>query len=143
MRYVARTGPRTYSRENSSGCIGHGGLTESGDRIPHVALDGKGDDFEDEFMMHYPIVYNHAVRELIDQLKQVPPLTKELEYELAIHLRDRGDLDAADSLITANLENVVWIAMDYAGYGLPLEDTVQEGIIGLMIAVWIPFLKSV
>ncbi|MGD0821512.1 MAG: sigma factor [Desulfomonilia bacterium] len=86
-------------------------------------------------MMYYPIVYNHAVRELIDQFKQVPALTKEEEYKLAVHMRDQGDPDAADSLITANLENVVWIAMDYAGYGLPLEDTVQEGIIGLMIAV--------
>ena len=31
--------------------------------------------------------------------------------------------------------NVVRIAMDYAGYGLPLEDIVQEGTIGLMVAV--------
>ena len=86
-------------------------------------------------MMHCPIVYNNAVSELIDKFKQVPPLTKEEEYELAVNLMDQGDLDAADSLITANLKNVVRIAMDYAGYGLPLEDTVQEGIIGLMIAV--------
>ena len=108
---------------------------ESGDSNPRVAIDGKGDDFEDEFMMHSPIVYNHAVGELIDQFKQVPALTKEEEYKLAVHLRDQGDLEAADSLITANLKNVVWIAMDYSGYGLPLDDTVQEGIIGLMIAV--------
>jgi RNA polymerase sigma-32 factor len=86
-------------------------------------------------MMHCPIVYNNVVCELIDQFKQVPHLTKEEEFELAVNLMDQGDLDAADSLITANLKNVVWIAMDYAGYGLPLEDTVQEGIIGLMIAV--------
>jgi RNA polymerase sigma-32 factor len=86
-------------------------------------------------MMHCPIVYNNVVSELIDQFKQVPPLTKEEEFELAVNLMDQGDLDAADSLITANLKNVVWIAMDYAGYGLPLEDTVQEGILGLMIAV--------
>jgi RNA polymerase sigma-32 factor len=86
-------------------------------------------------MMNYPAIHNHAVSELIDQFKQVPPLTKEEEFELAVNLMDQGNLDAADSLITANLKNVVWIAMNYAGYGLPLEDTVQEGIIGLMIAV--------
>jgi RNA polymerase sigma-32 factor len=91
--------------------------------------------YEDEFMMHYPVKYNHAVGKLIYQFKQVLPLTKEEEYELAVRLKDQGDLEAADSLITSNLKNVVWIAMDYAGYGLPLEDTVQEGIIGLMIAV--------
>lgn len=37
--------------------------------------------------------------------------------------------------MTSNLRNVVRIAMDYAGYGLPLEDIVQEGTIGLMVAV--------
>lgn len=86
-------------------------------------------------MMHHPIAYYHAVGELIDQFTQVPPLTKEEEHELAVRLRDRGDLEAADSLIADNLKNVVWIAMDYSGYGLPLEDTVQEGITGLIIAV--------
>ena len=86
-------------------------------------------------MVHYPITYNRAVGNLIDQCKHVSPLTKEEEHELSVRLKDKGDLDAAEGLITANLKYVVWIAMDYAGYGLPLEDIVQEGIIGLMIAV--------
>jgi len=135
MRDAAQTGPRTYSRENSLGVLDIRGLEESGDRIPREALDEKGDDFEDEFMMDYPIVYNHVVGELIDQFKQLTPLTKEEEHEIAVRLKHQGDLEAAESLITANLKYVVWIAMDYAGYGLPLEDIVQEGIIGLMIAV--------
>ena len=86
-------------------------------------------------MMPYPVIRNHAVGELIDRFKHVPHLTKEVEYKFAVLLKDQGDLDAAERLITANLKNVVWIAMDYAGYGLPLEDTVQEGVIGLVIAV--------
>jgi len=48
---------------------------------------------------------------------------------------EEHDLDAAQRLISANLRNVVRIAMDYGGYGLPMEDIIQEGTIGLMIAV--------
>ncbi|MCU0577743.1 MAG: RNA polymerase factor sigma-32 [Desulfobacterota bacterium] len=62
-------------------------------------------------------------------------MSKEEEFDLAVRLWEGGDVDAAHRLITANLRNVVRIAMDYAGYGLPLEDIVQEGTIGLMIAV--------
>jgi RNA polymerase sigma-32 factor len=62
-------------------------------------------------------------------------LSKEEEYDLAIKLKDYNDLDAAHRLVTSNLRNVVRIAMDYAGYGLPVEDIVQEGTIGLMVAV--------
>ncbi len=86
-------------------------------------------------MMLYPMVYNQAFGELIDQFRQVPSLSKEEEYELAVRLKEQNNPDAAESLITSNLKNVVRIAMDYTGYGLPLEDIIQEGIIGLMIAV--------
>ncbi len=72
---------------------------------------------------------------LVAKFDQIPALTKEEEFELAVRLREQGDVDAAHRLITANLRNVVRIAMDYAGYGLPLEDIIQEGTIGLMIAV--------
>jgi len=75
------------------------------------------------------------VAALVAKFDQIPALTKEEEFELAVRLREQGDVDAAHRLITANLRNVVRIAMDYAGYGLPLEDIIQEGTIGLMIAV--------
>lgn len=85
--------------------------------------------------MQLPVPYNSAVANLIGTFEQVPALTKEEEFALAVRLQEEGDVDAAHRLITANLRNVVRIAMDYAGYGLPLEDIVQEGTIGLMIAV--------
>ncbi|MBN1637266.1 MAG: RNA polymerase factor sigma-32 [Deltaproteobacteria bacterium] len=64
-----------------------------------------------------------------------PVLSREEEFELAERLSMHNDVEAAQKLITSNLRNVVRIAMDYAGYGLPMEDIVQEGTIGLMIAV--------
>lgn len=85
--------------------------------------------------MQLPVQYNSAVTALVGKLDQVPALSKEEEFELAVQLWEHGDVDAAHRLVTANLRNVVRIAMDYAGYGLPLEDIIQEGTIGLMIAV--------
>jgi RNA polymerase sigma-32 factor len=85
--------------------------------------------------MQLPIVHDNAVTTLIGKFDKIPSLDREEEFELAVRLREKGDIDAAQRLITANLRNVVRIAMDYAGYRLPLEDIVQEGTIGLMIAV--------
>jgi RNA polymerase sigma-32 factor len=85
--------------------------------------------------MQLPIVQNNSVAALIGKFEQFPLLSKEEEFELAMRLKKFNDREAAQTLITANLRNVVRIAMDYGGYGLPLEDIVQEGTIGLMIAV--------
>jgi len=85
--------------------------------------------------MNLPVVEQHNFSELIARLESFPVLGKEEEYDLALRLRDFHDLDAAHRLVTSNLRNVVRIAMDYAGYGLPIEDIVQEGTIGLMVAV--------
>jgi RNA polymerase sigma-32 factor len=85
--------------------------------------------------MQLPIVHNNTVATLIGKFDQLPALSKEEEFDLALRLKEKGDIDAAQRLITANLRNVVRIAMDYSGYGLPMEDIIQEGTIGLMIAV--------
>ena len=65
----------------------------------------------------------------------VPSLTAEEEQELAIRLREDGDLDAARQLVVAHLRFVVHIASGYQGYGLPMADLIQEGNVGLMKAV--------
>ncbi|HOO46795.1 MAG TPA: sigma-70 family RNA polymerase sigma factor, partial [Deltaproteobacteria bacterium] len=85
--------------------------------------------------MTLPVIQNSVASELISRFEGFPLLSKEEEMDLAWRLKKNNDIDAAQALITANLRNVVRIAMDYAGYGLPLEDIVQEGTIGLMVAV--------
>jgi RNA polymerase sigma-32 factor len=65
----------------------------------------------------------------------IPVLSKEDEQSLAIRLRDDEDLDAARDLVMAHLRFVVHIAKGYTGYGLPLNDLIQEGNVGLMKAV--------
>ena len=65
----------------------------------------------------------------------IPVLSKEDEQSLARELRDHEDLDAARDLVMAHLRFVVHIAKGYTGYGLPLNDLIQEGNVGLMKAV--------
>jgi len=65
----------------------------------------------------------------------IPVLTKEEEQSLARRLRESEDLDAARDLVMAHLRFVVHIAKGYTGYGLPLNDLIQEGNVGLMKAV--------
>jgi RNA polymerase sigma-32 factor len=66
---------------------------------------------------------------------QLPILTAEEEHDLAVRLRDRQDLDAARTLVMSHLRFVVRIARGYSGYGLPQNDLIQEGTVGLMKAV--------
>ncbi len=61
-------------------------------------------------------------------------LTAHEEKELARRARD-GDFRAQQRLTECNLRLVVTVAKKYRGYGLPLEDLIQEGNIGLMKAV--------
>ncbi len=68
-------------------------------------------------------------------VNRIPMLTAERERELAIRLRDHGDLEAAREMVLSHLRFVVKIARGYKGYGLPLADLIQEGGIGLMKAV--------
>ncbi len=65
---------------------------------------------------------------------EVPLLTIQQENELAARIH-RGDMDAREHMIRANLRLVVKIARDYDGFGLPLLDLINEGNIGLMKGV--------
>jgi RNA polymerase sigma-32 factor len=71
----------------------------------------------------------------IQAVGSIPVLSKEDEQILSRRLRDEGDLDAARDLVMAHLRFVVHIAKGYMGYGLPLNDLIQEGNVGLMKAV--------
>ena len=71
----------------------------------------------------------------ISAVGAIPVLSKEDEQSLARQLRDEENLDAARELVMAHLRFVVHIAKGYTGYGLPLNDLIQEGNVGLMKAV--------
>ena len=69
------------------------------------------------------------------EINKFPLLSADEEHELASRLRADGDLQAAHQLITANLRFVVKVAGEYRSYGIKMLDLIQEGNIGLMMAV--------
>ncbi len=71
----------------------------------------------------------------LSQIKKFPMLDAEEEYMLAKNWRDRGNLKSAHKLVTSHLRLVAKIAMGYRGYGLPVNELISEGNIGLMQAV--------
>jgi RNA polymerase sigma-32 factor len=68
-------------------------------------------------------------------VNSIPPLTLEQELQYGKQLAETNDTDAAQKLILHNLRHVIYIARKFYGYGLPIEDLVQEGNIGLMKAI--------
>ena len=82
----------------------------------------------------YPVSANN-LEAYIRQIHSIPMLEADEERALAIELQETGDIDAAQKLIMSNLRFVVKIARGYSGYGLQLNDLIQEGNIGLMKAV--------
>ncbi len=71
----------------------------------------------------------------LSQIKKFPMLDAEEEYMLAKNWKERGNLKSAHKLVTSHLRLVAKIAMGYRGYGLPVNELISEGNIGLMQAV--------
>lgn len=71
----------------------------------------------------------------IHAIQSIPVLSVDEEREMAQRLKREQDLEAARSLVMHNLRFVVKVARGYSGYGLPLNDLIQEGNVGLMKAV--------
>lgn len=71
----------------------------------------------------------------IYQVNQLPMLSAEEEHQCAERFQAEGDIESARRLVLAHLRYVVRVARGYLGYGLPLNDLIQEGNVGLMKAV--------
>ncbi|MFW5835258.1 MAG: RNA polymerase sigma factor RpoH [Pseudomonadota bacterium] len=86
-------------------------------RLPTVPVEGSG------------------LSRYLDEIRRFPMLEPQEEYVLAKSWRDHGDVDAAHRLVTSHLRLVAKIAMGYRGYGLPMNEIISEGNVGLMQAV--------
>ena len=86
--------------------------------------------------LNFPsIAIDGGLANYLTQIKKFPILSPEKEYMLAKRWKKRGDLKSAQKLITSHLRLVAKIAMGYRGYGLPVNEIISEGNIGLMQAV--------
>ncbi len=73
-------------------------------------------------------------KEYLISIGQYPLLKPEEEIKLALAYRE-GDMSARETLINSNLRLVVYIAKSYKCNGIPFEDLVMEGNLGLITAV--------
>lgn len=71
----------------------------------------------------------------LDNIRAFPMLTKNEEYMLAKSYHEHDDVEAAHKMVTSHLRLVAKIATGYRGYGLPLNELISEGNVGLMQAV--------
>ncbi|MEN3167998.1 RNA polymerase sigma factor RpoH [Gluconobacter sp. OJB] len=71
----------------------------------------------------------------LQEIRKFPLLTPQEELDLSRQWRKNEDTSAAHRLVTSHLRLVAKIAMGYRGYGLPVNELISEGNIGMMQAV--------
>lgn len=76
----------------------------------------------------------NALATYFKEIHKLPLLSRSEETELARRAQ-KGDAPAREKLIQANLRFVVNVAKRFHAHGLPLEDLVSEGNIGLIMAL--------
>ncbi len=88
-----------------------------------------------KYLSNFPVPSTGGLSIYLAQIKKFPMLDAEEEYMLAKNWRENGNLQSAHKLVTSHLRLVAKIAMGYRGYGLPVNELISEGNIGLMQAV--------
>ena len=83
----------------------------------------------------YPMVPGNNLQAYLDSVQRIPVLNREQEKDLFWRFQNEDDLEAARTLVMAHLRYVAYIAKGYVGYGIPLEDLIQQGNVGLMRSV--------
>ncbi|GJL89157.1 MAG: RNA polymerase sigma factor RpoH [Minwuia thermotolerans] len=76
-----------------------------------------------------------SLSQYLDQIRKFPMLEPEEEYMLAKRWTEHDDMNAAHKMVTSHLRLVAKIAMGYRGYGLPVQELISEGNVGMMQAV--------
>ena len=80
-----------------------------------------------------PILSNEGgLTAYLSQIKKFPMLDAEEEYMLAKNWKKTGNLKSAEKLVTSHLRLVAKIAMGYKGYGLPINEMISEGNVGMI-----------
>lgn len=88
-----------------------------------------------ELSLSTALIPTGSIDAYISAAYQLPMLSLEEEQAHARRLRNQGDLESARILVLSHLRFVIRIARGYSGYGLALNDLIQEGTLGLMKAV--------
>ena len=76
-----------------------------------------------------------GLKSYYDQIRKFPLLDADQEFMLAKRWKEHQDEHAVEQLLLSHLRLVAKLANGYKGYGLPIEDLISEGNVGLMRAV--------
>jgi RNA polymerase sigma-32 factor len=68
-------------------------------------------------------------------VNSIPLLDEQQERALFLRYQEQNDLSAVQDIVLSHLRFVAYVARKYQGYGMRLDDLVQEGTIGLMKSV--------
>ena len=82
-----------------------------------------------------PVIGTGSLQSYLDSIQQIPILSADEETELFRQFKEQEDLEAARKLVLSHLRYVAYVARGYKGYGLPVEDLIQQGNVGLMKSV--------
>jgi RNA polymerase primary sigma factor len=77
--------------------------------------------------------YSDILAKYLHDLDQIPQISPEEEISLARQIK-QGDEQALNKLVRSNLKFVVYIAREYEERGLPLDELISEGNLGLLEA---------
>ncbi len=81
------------------------------------------------------VINDNSLAAYLEEIKKFPVLSEEQEAALVRDFQQKGDMQAAQTLVTSHLRLAAKIAFGYRHYGLPLLDIISEANLGLMQAV--------
>jgi RNA polymerase sigma-32 factor len=75
-----------------------------------------------------------ARRTMVKAAMAAPYLEREEEHDLAVLWKEKQDQDALHKITTAHMRLVISMASKFRNFGLPINDLIQEGHVGLLEA---------
>ncbi len=76
-----------------------------------------------------------SIQRYLSEVNGYPLLSAKDEFTVAERYWNERKVDDAHTLVTSNLRYVIKVAMEFSRYGVKLADLIQEGNMGLMVAV--------
>ncbi len=101
----------------------------------------EGQELEERVFLEIPekegrgLAVRDPLRHYLSEIRKYPFLSREEEVTLARQYKEEGDMEAISRLILSNLRLVYHIVREYRQSGFPPMDLIQEGNIGLMVAI--------
>ncbi len=86
-------------------------------------------------MTHFAFAPEEGLTRYLQKIRTFPLLGEAEERDLARRWQVAGDRAAMQQLVNSHLRLVARMALDNRGYGLPVEDLISEGHVGLMQAI--------